>query len=56
MAADMSGTHHQALVLMNLWSASLVAEELALVREACNRFDVQAFREGHLTPVGRTAP
>ncbi len=28
-----------------------VAEELALVREACNRFDVQSFLEGHLTPV-----
>jgi peptide chain release factor 3 len=26
-------------------------EELALVKQACRRFDEQAFREGHLTPV-----
>jgi peptide chain release factor 3 len=26
-------------------------DELELVREACNRFDLAAFREGHLTPV-----
>src|SRR5689334_10772732 len=31
--------------------AAAAAEELALVREACNPFDLQAFREGHLTPV-----
>jgi peptide chain release factor 3 len=27
------------------------SDELELVRHACKRFDVQAFREGHLTPV-----
>ncbi len=26
-------------------------DELTLVREACNPFDLEAFREGHLTPV-----
>jgi peptide chain release factor 3 len=31
--------------------ADAVAGELALVREACKPFDLQAFREGHLTPV-----
>jgi peptide chain release factor 3 len=31
--------------------ASAVAEELSLVRDACNPFDLAAFREGHLTPV-----
>ncbi|MBV9784025.1 MAG: peptide chain release factor 3, partial [Acidisphaera sp.] len=31
--------------------AAAVAEELARVREACRRFDAEAFREGHLTPV-----
>src|SRR5690606_31371308 len=28
-----------------------VSDELALVREACQPFDLAAFREGHLTPV-----
>jgi peptide chain release factor 3 len=28
-----------------------IAEELTLVKEACRPFDMQAFREGHLTPV-----
>jgi peptide chain release factor 3 len=28
-----------------------VREELALVSEACKPFDIEAFREGHLTPV-----
>ena len=28
-----------------------IAEELALVKDACRRFDFDAFREGHLTPV-----
>ena len=28
-----------------------LTEELALVRQACRRFDDQSFREGHLTPV-----
>jgi peptide chain release factor 3 len=28
-----------------------IADELALVKEACNPFDLAAFREGHLTPV-----
>jgi peptide chain release factor 3 len=31
--------------------ATALEEELALVQEACKRFDLQAFREGHLTPV-----
>jgi peptide chain release factor 3 len=31
--------------------AKAMAEELSLVRDACNPFDLQAFREGHLTPV-----
>ncbi|MCK0195398.1 peptide chain release factor 3 [Ancylobacter sp. 6x-1] len=31
--------------------AAATAEELALVRDACNPFDLAAFREGHLTPV-----
>lgn len=31
--------------------ASAVEEELALVSEACKPFDLDAFREGHLTPV-----
>ena len=31
--------------------AQAVADELALVKEACRRFDLAAFREGHLTPV-----
>jgi len=31
--------------------ANAIAEELALVKHACTRFDFNAFREGHLTPV-----
>ncbi|MEH2509323.1 peptide chain release factor 3 [Nitrobacteraceae bacterium AZCC 1564] len=31
--------------------ANAIEEELALVSEACKPFDLQAFREGHLTPV-----
>src|SRR5829696_1076527 len=31
--------------------AGAAAEELSLVAEACGSFDLQAFREGHLTPV-----
>jgi peptide chain release factor 3 len=31
--------------------AAAVEEELALVSEACKPFDLEAFREGHLTPV-----
>jgi peptide chain release factor 3 len=31
--------------------AAVLAEEFALVREACRRFDLVAFREGHLTPI-----
>jgi peptide chain release factor 3 len=31
--------------------AKAVAEELALVKDACRRFDFKSFREGHLTPV-----
>ena len=31
--------------------AGAIAEELALVKDACRRFDFDSFREGHLTPV-----
>jgi len=31
--------------------AAAIEGELSLVREACNRFDLQTFREGHLSPV-----
>src|SRR5882672_7786668 len=31
--------------------AAALTEEIELVREGCKRFDLQAFREGHLTPV-----
>jgi len=31
--------------------AHAVAEELALVKDACRHFDFKSFREGHLTPV-----
>jgi len=31
--------------------ARAVVEELALVQEACRKFDLASFREGHLTPV-----
>jgi peptide chain release factor 3 len=31
--------------------ANAISEELALVKEACRRFDFRSFREGHLTPV-----
>ena len=34
-----------------LLDANAIREELALVKEACNPFDLAAFREGHLTPV-----
>src|SRR5665213_913157 len=31
--------------------AKAISEELALVKDACRRFDFESFREGHLTPV-----
>jgi len=31
--------------------AAALSDELALVNEACKKFDLTAFREGHLTPV-----
>jgi peptide chain release factor 3 len=31
--------------------AAAIVDELALVKEACGQFDLQQFREGHLTPV-----
>ena len=34
----------------NLDSKAL-EDEFALVREACHKFDLESFREGHLTPV-----
>jgi peptide chain release factor 3 len=33
------------------FDAAALAEEFALVRQACRPFDLAAFREGHLTPV-----
>ncbi|MBX9774752.1 MAG: peptide chain release factor 3 [Xanthobacteraceae bacterium] len=32
-------------------SADAIEEEFALVREACKKFDLKSFREGHLSPV-----
>jgi peptide chain release factor 3 len=32
-------------------AAAALGEEFSLVRDACRRFDLAAFREGHLTPV-----
>jgi peptide chain release factor 3 len=41
-----------ALVAKNpMLDAKAIAEELALVKEACRRVDFKSFREGHLTPV-----
>jgi len=41
-----------ALATKNLMlDAKTIAEELALVKDACRRFDFKSFREGHLTPV-----
>ena len=35
----------------SMLDAKAIAEELALVKDACRRFDFDSFREGHLTPV-----
>jgi peptide chain release factor 3 len=35
----------------SMLDADAITEELALVKDACRRFDFQSFREGHLTPV-----
>ncbi len=35
----------------SMLDAAAIAEELALVKDACRRFDFASFREGHLTPV-----
>ncbi|MEI7804383.1 MAG: peptide chain release factor 3 [Hyphomicrobiales bacterium] len=35
----------------SMLDAKAITEELALVKDACRRFDFQSFREGHLTPV-----
>ncbi len=35
----------------SMFDANAVIEELALVKDACRRFDFNSFREGHLTPV-----
>ena len=35
----------------SMLDAKAVADELALVKEACRPFDFKSFREGHLTPV-----
>jgi peptide chain release factor 3 len=32
-------------------NATAISEEISLVREACRKFDLASFREGHLTPV-----
>jgi peptide chain release factor 3 len=35
----------------SMLDAKAVSEELALVKDACRKFDFKSFREGHLTPV-----
>ena len=35
----------------SMLDAKAIADELALVKEACRPFDFKSFREGHLTPV-----
>src|SRR5450631_2706571 len=35
----------------SMLEAKAISEELALVKDACRRFDFDSFREGHLTPV-----
>ncbi len=35
----------------SMLDAKAIAEELALVKDACRRFEFKSFREGHLTPV-----
>ncbi|MGH6789943.1 MAG: peptide chain release factor 3 [Pseudolabrys sp.] len=35
----------------SMLDAKAISEELALVKDACKRFDFASFREGHLTPV-----
>jgi peptide chain release factor 3 len=35
----------------SMLDAKAISEELALVKDACRRFDFDSFREGHLTPV-----
>src|SRR6185369_11551654 len=44
-------TTAQIAALNKNLDAAALAEELSLVKEACKPFDLQAFREGHLTPV-----
>ncbi|MGH6769116.1 MAG: peptide chain release factor 3 [Xanthobacteraceae bacterium] len=41
----------EVVALAPALDADQVANEFALVREACRRFDLAAFREGHLSPV-----
>ena len=41
----------ELVVLNPNLDAAALTEEIELVREGCKRFDLQAFREGHLTPV-----
>ena len=55
-AASEIGTLHDMtvpeLVALNPnLDATALTDEIELVREGCKRFDLQAFREGHLTPV-----
>ncbi len=50
--ADLRPLDLTALAAKNpMLDAKAIAEELALVKEACRPFDFDAFREGHLTPV-----
>src|SRR5204862_930318 len=49
-ALSPSGVAEVAALQPNL-DATTFGSEFELVRQACKRFDFQAFREGHLTPV-----
>jgi len=51
-AADPQPLDLASLAAKNpMLDAAAIAEELALVKEACRPFDFASFREGHLTPV-----
>ncbi len=49
--ADRQPLNLAALAAKNpMLDARAITEELALVKDACRRFDFKSFREGHLTP------
>ena len=51
-AADPQPLDLASLAAKNkMLDAKAIAEELALVKDACRPFDFKSFREGHLTPV-----